>query len=371
MRRVQAPPRAQRILFVIGSARPAGAEGQMVRLACELHARGRDVFVAFQVFGGPLTDQLDGAGVGWQVMRPLWPPTSTGRNVASLIRLAATLLKFRPHVVCAWLPGAIWPALLLARWLTSAQRVAGLRGEVLSEDLRWQAPLFRSAMHAAHCVTVNTPTLRGTAQAWGAQPATVRFLSNGVDLPRARATVDLQPPRAVVVANFRSYKGHDCLIDAMSRVGRPLEVRLCGEGQERQRIGRRVAREGLQSRVCLVAEPADVAAELVSAQFAIHPSTTEGLSNAILEQLAHGLPVVATDVGGTSLLIRNEVNGLLVPSGDARQLAQAIEQLAGDPERRGQMSVAARVHAETFGWPACADAYAQLFDRLVAQGRGH
>ena len=178
-----------------------------------------------------------------------------------------------------------------------------------------------------------------------------------------------QPPRAVVVAHFMAYKGHDCLLDALTMTDVPLQVRLCGNGEERERIGQRIAREGLESKVVLVDDPADVASELGLAQFAIHPSTTEGLPNAVLEELAHRLPVVATDVGGTSLLVRDEVNGLLVPSGDAPRLAEAITRMAGDPGLRSRMSVEARAHARSFGWPACADAYVTLFDRLLADAR--
>jgi glycosyltransferase involved in cell wall biosynthesis len=189
-----------------------------------------------------------------------------------------------------------------------------------------------------------------------------------VDLPSAEADVAVAPPTAVVVANFRWYKGHDVLIDALAMVTAPLRVRLAGEGTERIPTATRAVQKGIDDRVELVDLPADVPAELGAAQFAIHPSRQEGMSNAILEELSHGLPVVATDVGGTSLLVDDGVNGFLVPAGDEVALAKRIEELAGSPELRRTMSIAARQKASDFDWTACCDAYEKLFDDLLARG---
>jgi len=360
---MRTPSRALRVVLVIGSARPGGAEGQLVRLACELHGRGTDVRVLFLVFGGPLTAQLDDTGVPWEILRPnSFPPTSTGRTVAMLARLAMRLMRWQPDVVFAWLAGAVWTTLPLAAVCTRARRIAAFRGEVT--DRSWTARPLRVAVCTAHAVTINAPQLQREAQRWGARPERIVFIPNGVRVPSQNSRVHAQPPVAVVVANFRWYKGHDVLIDALARVTAPLIVRLLGEGEEREQIRERAARRGVLERLVFVDHSHDVSAELRNAQFAIHPSRTEGLSNAILEELASGLPVIATDVGGTDLLVDDSVNGWLVPPGDIGLLAARISTLALDAPMRCEMGAAAQRTAAGFGWGPCTDAYLSLFARL-------
>ncbi|SBT37749.1 Glycosyltransferase involved in cell wall bisynthesis [Micromonospora auratinigra] len=358
-----------RVLLVIGSARMGGAEGQLTRLACELAQRGLDVRVLFTGGDGPLTARLDAAGVPWQVLRRYPAPSSTLATLAMPVRLARLLVTWQPDVVFAWLAAAVWLTLPMTAALTRAKRIAAFRGEVFDRDLRWFARPFRAAVSRAHAVTVNSPSLRAEAIRWGADPDRVTFVPNGVDRPAGTADVAPSPPTAVVVANFRWYKGHDVLVDALALVDEPVTVRLVGEGSEREATRARAVERGVADRLHFVDHPADVAAELRGAQFAIHPSRTEGLSNAILEELAAGLPVVATDVGGTSLLVADGVNGFLVPAGDEHQLAKRISELAASARLRATMSVAARTRSATYDWDACTDSYLRLFQDLVTPAR--
>jgi glycosyltransferase involved in cell wall biosynthesis len=359
----------RRIALVIGSARPGGAEGQLVRLAAELSASGEDVLVLFTAYGGPLTTVLDDANVRWKVLRSLRPPTSTLRNLLAVAAMVWQLASFRPHVVFSWLAGTIWFTLPAAALVTRARRVAAFRGEVYDEDLRWTRRAFEYAVRNAHAVTINAPSLEAEARKRGADPCRIHLVPNGVQLPASVAVPDDAPPIAVVVANFRWYKGHDVLVAALTEVRSPLTVRLIGDGDLRAPTQNAARAQGVTDIVTFVDAPANVPAELAQAQFAIHPSRTEGLSNAILEQMAHGLPVVATDVGGTALLIDDGESGFLVPAGDAAALGAAIEKLASDPRLRVQMGSAARVKSERFAWATCTDSYQRLFTELCKVSR--
>lgn len=353
-----------RILMTIGSARAGGAEGQMIRLGCELTARGAIVRFVFSEAGGSLTGQLDAAGVPWSIARRSdWPKSSTLRRILGIVRLAVTIVRFRPTAVVAWLPTAIWPALLLSRALAPrAIRLAGIRGEIFDDQLGWQRPFLREALRSAHVVTVNSPHLAQVARRWGVSQDRVCFLPNGVDLPPAVADVATEPPVGVVVANYRWYKGQDTLIRALALMDRPPVLRLCGSGDPREHAA--LAKDlGVDQQVVFVPEPADVPNELGRAQFAVHPSTQEGLSNAILEELSTGLPVVATDVGGTPLLVEDGVTGFLVPHSEPAELAIAMARVVNDAPLRQQMAIQARSHASGFSWASCADNYVDLFAR--------
>ena len=360
---------SMRIDFVIGTANRGGAESQMIRLAHELRSRHHDVRLTFLSRGGPLTKHADDLGVPWEVARPTSIPSDTLSALAAYARLGRILRRRQPHIICAWLGGAIWPALLIGGALTDARLVGGLRGQVRLSGIPFQDRLLRMALKRAHAVTVNAPDLIEHATEWGAMASRVHFIPNGVDLPSWQADPGRhQPPRAVVVANFRPHKGHDLLVEALTHVTQPLNVRLIGEGQMRKPTEDAVRQRKLAGVVDFAEHPAHVPTELADAQLAIHPSRTEGLCNAILEEMAAGLPVVATDVGGTSLLVEDGVNGFLVEAGNAQMLALRIDELAADTALRLTMGEQSRIKAVDFSWPTCATRNEELFASLGPMG---
>lgn len=98
------------------------------------------------------------------------------------------------------------------------------------------------------------------------------------------------------------------------------------------------------------------------------PSLAEGISNTILEAMASGLPVVATDVGGNAELVVNGETGMLVPAGDVDALARALVHMAENPEHAAGMGLAGRQRAAAaFSLPAMVTAYEDLYARLLNQ----
>jgi glycosyltransferase involved in cell wall biosynthesis len=94
-------------------------------------------------------------------------------------------------------------------------------------------------------------------------------------------------------------------------------------------------------------------------------SDTEGLSNAIVEYMAAGLPIVATAVGGNLEILTHDT-ALLVPPGDSAKLAEAVLQLAGQPERRTRMGEKARLAVQDrFALPAVVNQYEEFYRDLL------
>ena len=89
----------------------------------------------------------------------------------------------------------------------------------------------------------------------------------------------------------------------------------------------------------------------------------EGMSNALLEAMGTGLPVIATDTGGTHELI--DGNGIIVPMGDSNAIAEAIRGLMDDPETRMRMGMRSREIAKGMGWSAVSEAYLKLYEELT------
>ncbi len=107
---------------------------------------------------------------------------------------------------------------------------------------------------------------------------------------------------------------------------------IVGDGPERGRIEREIAQLGLSGSVTLTGQQDSAARYYAIADIAVLPSVTEGSSNALLEAMATGVPVVATAVGGTPEIVTHEESALLVTPGNAAEMGAAISRLATDAE---------------------------------------
>jgi glycosyltransferase involved in cell wall biosynthesis len=141
-----------------------------------------------------------------------------------------------------------------------------------------------------------------------------------------------------------------------------------GEGPERQAIERAAA--DLGPAVRLLGLRQDIPRLLAAADVFALASLSEGISIAILEAMASGLPVVATRVGGNPEIVAQEQSGLLVSPGRPDELAQAIMSLLREPERGRAMGRTARASAgERFSLERTASAYADLYAEVSREGR--
>jgi glycosyltransferase involved in cell wall biosynthesis len=196
----------------------------------------------------------------------------------------------------------------------------------------------------------------------GSGRARLRCLPNGVDTTRF---VPLQapdrqlhrlhaglPPRGFLigcVARLVPVKRHADLIEAFALVADSVpEARLVliGDGPLRAELQAQVALTGLGERVHLLGERRDIEALLPLLDTFVLASETEGMSNALLEAMACGLPTVATAVGGNPEVVEPEVTGFLVPPRAPDALAFALHALASDPSRAQRMGGLGRACVE-------------------------
>jgi glycosyltransferase involved in cell wall biosynthesis len=132
-------------------------------------------------------------------------------------------------------------------------------------------------------------------------------------------------------------KNHDLFMHAAARLASKfpsVEFLLVGDGPLRQELEKLAVQLGIGARVTFMGERYDIPAVLAATDISVLPSSSESLPNAVLESMAAGVPVVATDVGGTGELIRSGETGLLVPPNNEVKLAEAIESLLESPALR-------------------------------------
>jgi sugar transferase (PEP-CTERM/EpsH1 system associated) len=145
-----------------------------------------------------------------------------------------------------------------------------------------------------------------------------------------------------------------------------LRLAIIGEGPLRAACGQLLAAAGVSDLAWLPGERHDIPEIMGCFDCFVLPSLAEGISNTVLEAMASGLPVIATDVGGNADLVTAGSTGQIVPAGDPEALAQQIVELANDADRARHMGQLGRQRVEEkFSMNAMVAAYLGTYDKLL------
>jgi len=210
--------------------------------------------------------------------------------------------------------------------------------------------------------------------------ARLHLIYNGIDVSAdrpdrqaARRALGLGPDDlvGVMVANLIHYKGHCDLIQGLINVAKhlPLEWHIMMAGRD-EGIGRQLhslaIEGGIRPHIKFLGECSDTTTLLAAADFGLLTSHEEGFSNAILEGMAAGLPMIVTDVGGNPEAVIDGVTGLVVPSRNPDAIGEAILRLAGDVSFRVRLGQAGRTRAQAeFSMERCVSAHDELYRSLL------
>ncbi len=235
--------------------------------------------------------------------------------------------------------------------------------------------MIRWAMARADAMISVSAGLKRAMVALGADAARVTVLRNGVDLqgfrPPAdraalRAGLGLEGPVLLSVGHLIERKGHHLAIGALAQLpGWTLLV--VGEGPERARLMALAARLGVDGRVRMLgAHPhADLPGFYGAADALILASSREGWANVLLESMACGTPVVASDIPGNDEVVQRREAGLIVEGNTAEGFAAGVQRLWADLPPRD----AVRGYAERFSWEATSAGQAMVFADAVRHFR--
>ncbi|MEV7003547.1 glycosyltransferase [Streptomyces sp. NPDC093982] len=334
-----------RVCLLIGQLGLGGAEKQLVLLARGLSARGIRTHLLVMFKKGPREEELKGTGV--HVVELGFRPRSVGWrayavNIRALARLVGFLRKERPQVLQAFLFAAYViaaPAAVLARVpvLVAGRRSLGYFKEGNRLALAVEAVATR---WTDFLVANSTAIADEVRREEGVPAAKISVIRNGMRRsefePAEPATVVTSLPVVLCVANLGAHKGHRYLLTACSALrssGYPCTLVLIGDGPERTRLEQMADSLGIDAR--FLGARTDVAGFLARADVVVLPSLYEGSSNAVMEAMAAGRPVVATAVGGTPELL--EGRGMLVPPADAAGLAAGLQHVLSDRDAADAM----------------------------------
>jgi len=184
-------------------------------------------------------------------------------------------------------------------------------------------------------------------------PGKIVVLENGVDMERFPISgppdTSREQVRVGLVGNLRPVKNIDGLVRVAARLRDSLpqlRFEVAGEGEQRPELEQLIAQHGLTGRFTLCGSVSDVPAFLARQDIALLVSHSEGMSNALLEYMASGRVIVATDVGANSRLVTDGVEGLIVPPRDDAALATSIEWCVRNAELAQEMARLARRRVE-------------------------
>lgn len=263
-------------------------------------------------------------------------------------------------------------AAMLGRWFRRPVVITARGSDINVIGTR---PLARRMMRWAHRVSAATVAVsRALADAmirFGMDAARLTVLRNGVDLQKfhpcdrvaARQKLGWQSRTLLMVGRLDAAKGHELAIESLKELPPDHVLVVIGDGPQRAALERRAERLGVVSRVSFSGSRPhrELALYYGAADVLLLPSEREGMPNVLLESLACGTPVVASDVGGVREIVSVPEAGVVLRERTPAAIAQAcISLFASYPDRER-----VRRHAETFGWRPTSEAQAKLLRQVI------
>lgn len=334
------------VIIVIDSLDGGGAESQAIKLASGLKKENINVTLFPLRSGGTLTKLATNLGI-----EIIEGNLHSSRNIKSFVKgfilLCRTIRLKNPAIVHSFLPFSNFLG-SLAGFISSAKyTITSRRGLIKLNYLkkRWRL-LDKISNFLSDKIIVNSEAIIDEMINFDSVDLNkVICIRNGINLEKfnikdycinnMRSTLSLSNSDFAwaKVANFSSIKGHKDLINAFKNIHIKYNSKLFLIGKDNGTLNELkdlVATLGLESKIKFLGFREDIPEILLAMDGYICASHTEGFSNAILEAMASGLPIVATNVGGNPEIIRNEKNGLLVKSKDINALTRAMIKIMED-----------------------------------------
>jgi glycosyltransferase involved in cell wall biosynthesis len=359
-------------VFLVTLAETGGAQTYVASL---LPALVETFDVAVAAHGdGPLREASQSAGARFVSLRHVRRPVRPWRDLLGLLELLRLLRQEHPHLVHVNSAKAAVLGRLAAGLAGIPIRVYTVHGwAFLAHDglaaaaYRWIERALRPLTTVTVCVSENERQAGLTARV--CREETTIVIRNGVTTKALDAAKPRSArPRLVMVGRLQAPKDPITLVRALALVRAvDFEAVLVGEGPERAAVEDEIGRLGVGSSVRLLGERTDVAELLATADVFVLSTRSEGLPLSVLEAMAAGLPVIASNVGGIPELVVDGVSGVLVPPGDPNALAEAIEGLVQNPSLAHELGDAGRRRVvENFDLETVREAHLALYRRLLA-----
>jgi glycosyltransferase involved in cell wall biosynthesis len=382
MNRVR-PERIPRVAFVMHVMQVAGAEVLVAEAVRRLKGRIDPVILCLDAVG-PLGEKLLSEGVPVVCLN-----RKPGRDWGLPWRMAAELTRHHTDVI-------------------HAHQYTPFFYAALARALCWMRPRLIFTEHGRHYPDVVSPMRRrlnrlllrrmasnvnaccafsakAVSDVEGFAPTPIEIIENGIEVSRygpaadrdaLRRSLGLDPTRRYIacVGRFHPVKDHAMLVRAFAGVAAlhpDADLLLAGDGPLREDLQRQAAELGISGRMRFLGVRSDVPDILRACDIFALTSVSEAASLTVLEAMATALPVVVTAVGGNPEMVRDGVEGLLVPRGDSSACEAALCKLLDDPTLARRLGDAGRRRVEErYRLEQTIDNYYRLYRQLCRGRRG-
>ena len=376
------------VLFIIDSFEQGGSERQALQLLRQLHTSGKvNVHLACLQNKGSLRLEADELGIGEIHEYPLtsFYDLNFTKQLGRLRRYikANNINVVHTHCFYTNIFG------MAGAFLSGVPARVTSKGETDGFRTPMQKRAERGSFLLAHRVIANCLVVQNQLIREGVSPSRIIQHYNGLDLGRMKVQPGLTRDEALrsfglptgvgaggrrfvsIVANLHNpVKDHPLFLRAAARVRAAVPDAafvIAGEGDLMPGLRAQAAQLGIEKDVFFIGRCEDVGRLLFASHIGVLSSKAEGFANAILEYMAAGLPVVATDVGGVREAIVEGETGFIVPSGDEELMAKRIIEIFNDPERARTMGALGRsIVEERFGFEHHLRNTLELYDELLS-----
>ena len=303
----------------------------------------------------------------------------SGNDPLMPLKLALLFRRTRPDIVHTRNPEAFFYGMLGAKIAGVPAVVHSEHGRTfLDRPLRFRVQRILSGYVDA-IFAVSEQLKRDLASHVGIAADRIGVLHNGVDLARfapadrdaVRARLGIAPGTILIgsVGRLAKVKDYPCLLRAVAALGvEDVEVMLVGDGPERGALEDLSRTPALRGRVRMLGHRDDISALLGAMDVFVLPSISEGMSNTLLEAMAAGVAIVASNVGGTPEIVRDGVDGLLFESGDEFALRESLHRLMADALLRARFGQTGRERVlANFSIEAMISRYEALYQSVLGR----
>ncbi len=378
------------VLFIIGGLDVGGTEKHLVRILPYLKSHGFRVAVFSLTHEGYLAPKVRAAGI--EVISP--PLSSFVRRFPSVIRpffsiplasifLWSTIHRHRPDIVHYFLPAAYLLGGVCNFFSKKSIQIMSRRS---LNDYQKKYPVLKYLEHSLHsrmnAILGNSHAVVAQLLDEGVATERVGTIYNGVEVLddaqqkqriyiRESLNISSGTLVLVMVANLISYKGHRDLLQGLALASEKLHgnwVVLCVGRDDGIGSSLKALAEALQitEHVRWMGQTDNISSILFASDVGILCSHEEGFSNTILENMASGLPMVVTDVGGNREAVIDGSTGFVVAPHSPQAIGEAIAKLAQSPALRQQMGMAGKDRVmNEFTLSKCVKEYGQLYHGLL------
>jgi glycosyltransferase involved in cell wall biosynthesis len=365
----------RRILEIIPTLDRAGAEKQMTLLADRLPRDEFDVHVCALTRGGPLLADLEAAGIPATVIGKRWK-----FDPRAYSQLKQHITQVKPDLIHTWIFAADTYGRVAGNACGVRRLVCGLRC-VDPWKRTWQLAIDRHLARRTSRIVANSPGVKDFYVCKGLPADKIEVIPNGVEplpsspITREELLAELELPPDVRLVGLigrlwaqKRVKDAIWAADILKVIRSDIHLLILGDGPLRERLWKYRDQVRIRDKVRFLGQREDAARLIPHFDVLWSTSGYEGQSNAIMEAMSVGVPVVATDIPGTRDLVVPDETGYLFHVGDRAMLAKRTNQILNDADLARRLGEAGRQRmADEFGVDTMVNRYADLYRRVFEE----